>query len=94
MKENFFVQKFNDWWGGFSNSNTGQSGKKLTAASVTTTGICYPMIKYADWATIHNDWSLFPVILGILVGFISGLFAINTWDKKANGTNETTEKIN
>lgn len=85
MKE-FILDKFNNWWNGFNNSATGMSGKKITACAVVITSICSPMITWTYWAYKHDDWSLFPALLGIVCGFVGALFGLNVWDKKANTT--------
>jgi Na+(H+)/acetate symporter ActP len=85
----FLFNKLTLWVDGFTNSSVGMSGKKLTACAVTLTAICFPVVLWSIWAYKHNDWSLLIGVLTIIVAFVSGLFAINTWDKKANGQSST-----
>lgn len=92
MKE-LFLKKISEWWESFSNSKTGMSGKKLTACVVTLTCLCFPMIMWTISAFKSGKWDLLPALLVVVVGFISSLFAINTWDKKANGQNEPTPTV-
>ena len=68
----------------FNNQPDGASGKKITACVVTCTCICFPMILWTISACWSNKWEQLPILLTIIVGFVSSLFAINTWDKKAN----------
>ena len=85
----FFVDLIKGWLGSLSNDTSGFSAKKMTALFATITGICSPMITYTYWAYIHNDWSLFPVLLGIITAFVAGLFAANIVDKMKNPTDSS-----
>lgn len=82
----WLVQKVNDFLDGFSNEHKGWSGKKLSAGAVVITGICFPSIRWTNWAFNHNDWSLLIPVLGVLTTFVLTLFAVNTYDKMKNPT--------
>lgn len=87
----FLDKQLNNFFNGFSNHPEGWSGKKLTAFAVTGTSICTPMVLYSIWAYNKGDWSLFPALLAIVVGFVAGLFTINTWDKSKNKPTDNTK---
>lgn len=77
--------------GSLDNSNTGASGKKLTALFATVFCFVTPIVSWTYWAYTHNDWNLLTGVLVIVVSFISALFGINVIDKFKNKDNTPTE---
>jgi len=80
----WIVQKLNDFFDGFSNSDKGWSGKKQSAAAIVVSGICFPLIRWTNWAFDNNDWSLLIPVLGFSGGIVLSLFAANIVDKFKN----------
>ena len=80
----WLVQKANDFLDGFSNTDKGWSGKKQSAAAIVVCGICYPLIRWTNWAAADNDWSLLIPVLGFCGGIVLSLFAANIVDKFKN----------
>jgi hypothetical protein len=104
MIKKFFIwlkETFGDTWlikfiekGLFSldNSNKGLSGKKLTAFAMT---FCVVQLHeyYGQYAFIHKDFSLLPLVLSADFGFLALLFGINEYSKnKASKNSETQEE--
>lgn len=74
------------------NSNRGLSGKKLTALALT---YCVVQLHeyYCQYAFIHKDFSLLPLILSADFGFLTLLFGINEYSKnKASKSGETQDE--
>lgn len=87
---NWFSNTFGDTWlaniikktfFSLDNSNSGLSGKKLTIIT-----LMYCVVKmheyWCQYAYAHNDFSLFPIILGSDFATILSLFGINEYGKK------------
>lgn len=81
---NWIKNTIHSIWESFTNNAGGLSSKKLTIFAITTTSFCTPMLMWAWWAYKHNDWSLFPALLGIVSATILGLFTANIIDKVKN----------
>lgn len=105
MIKNFFIwlkETFGSTWlikfiekGLFSldNSNKGLSGKKLTAFAMT---FCVVQLHeyYVEYAFIHKDFSLLPLILSADFGFLTLLFGLNEYSKNKSNSLSQTEVIN
>ncbi len=78
--------------GSLDNSETGASGKKITALVTTVFCVVFPTVMWTLWAYKHNDWSLLTGLIVIFTGFITSLFVVNTIDKLKNNKDENENK--
>ena len=67
----------------FDNHSKGASMRKFLAFALGACTIwCHAI--WAKWAYYHNDFSLFPILLGADFAFIAGLLSLTTYQAVQN----------